>query len=295
MEQVRSLWYRVKRRECPEKFSIIARKNYKVFADIGPTVGLMSRVLSVLDTGAGPNLIRKSELPAGMETLVSCGPTPDIGDANNRPLRTVGTIKMPVRLGRFVAAAKFIVCEKLAVPLIFGADYCEKFVEAIYPRKNTVELADFSEVPIVRRFSPRRGKKHLVPGEDKAGAKEGRSSPKVNVARATTLDPGTQRVVECPWKMMGLVVVQPYSLLYGKHGLLCTNGVVQLESDKPFRLLIANFSKYPVQLQKVQLVAELFPHPRTVFEINTTIGEVIRMQERAEEIFIRLQYRLRAK
>ena len=90
-------------------------KNYKVFADTGPTVGLMSRVLSVLDTGAGPNLIRKYELLAGLETLLSFGPTQDIGDAHNRPLRTVGTIKMPVRLGRFVATAEFIVCEKLAV------------------------------------------------------------------------------------------------------------------------------------------------------------------------------------
>ena len=126
----------------------------------------MSRVLSVLDTGAGPNLIRKSELPAGLETLVSFGPTQDIGDANNRPLRTVSTIRMPVRLGRFVATAEFIVCEKLAVPLILGADYCDRFVEAIYPRKKTVELADFSEAPMIRRFSARKGKKALVPGED---------------------------------------------------------------------------------------------------------------------------------
>ena len=94
-----------------------------------------------------------------METLVSLGPTQDIGDANNRPLRTVGTIKMPVRLGRFVATAKFIVCEKLAVQLIICADYCDRFVEAIYPRKKSVELADFSEVPIVRRFSSRKGRR----------------------------------------------------------------------------------------------------------------------------------------
>ena len=93
----------------------------------------MSRVLSVLDTGAGPNLTLKSELLSGLETLVSFGPTQDIGDANNTPLRTVGTIKMPVRLGHFVAVAEFLVCEKLAVPLILGADYCDRFVEAIYP------------------------------------------------------------------------------------------------------------------------------------------------------------------
>ena len=122
----------------------------------------MSRVLSMLDTGAGPSLIRKSELPAGLETLLSFRPTQDIGDANNRPLRTVGTIKMPVRLGHFVATAELIVCEKLAVPLILGADYCDRFVDAIYPRKKTVELAEFSEVPIVWRLSAKKRKKRLV-------------------------------------------------------------------------------------------------------------------------------------
>ena len=210
LEEVRRPWYRVRRRECPEKILVLARKHYKVYADIGPKVGLMSRVLSVLDTGAGPNLVRKSELPAGMETLVSFGLTQDIGDENNRLLRTVGTIKMPVRLGCFVTMAEFIVCEKLAVPLILGAHYCDRFVEAIYPRKKTAELADFSEVPIVRQFSARKGKNNRVPGQDENDEKGERFSPKVKVARATTIEPGTQRVVECTSKRARLVVVQPY-------------------------------------------------------------------------------------
>ena len=236
----------------------------------------MSRVLSGFGTGAGPNLIRKSELPAGLETLVSFGPTQDIGDAKNRLLRTVGTTRMPVTLGRFVAIAEFIVCEKLAVPLILGADYCDRLVEAIYPRKDTVELADFSEVPIIRRFSARKGKQRLVPGEaEKEEGKRERFSPRVKVARATTIEPGTQRVVECTSKKAGLVVVQPYSSLYERHGLICTNGVVQVEPDRPFRLLVANFQKYPVRVQKGQVVAEVLPNPRTVLESKTTIGEVL--------------------
>ena len=105
LERVWRRWYRVKRRGCPEKVLVLARKTYKIFADIGPTVGLMRRVLSVLDTGAGMNLIRKSELPAGLETFLSFGPTQGIGYANNRPLRTVGTTKMPLRLWRFAAGA----------------------------------------------------------------------------------------------------------------------------------------------------------------------------------------------
>ena len=286
LEEIRRPWYRVRRTECPEKILVLARKNYKVYADIGPTVGLMSRVLSVLDTGAGPNLVRKSELPPGMETLVSFGPTQDIGDANNRPLRTLGTIRMPVRLGKFVAAAEFIVCERLAVPLILGADYCDRFVEAIYPRRKTVELADFSEVPIVRRFSPRKGKQRLVPGGDEKGEeKEERISPRVRAARATTIEPGTQRVVECTSKRAGLVVVQPYSPLYERHGLICTNGVIQVEPDRPFSLLIANFRKYPVRVQKGQVVAELLPHPRAVLESQTTIGEVLGIEGRGKENF----------
>ena len=290
LEQVRRPWYSVKRRECPEKILVLARKNYKVFADIGPTVGLMSRVLSVLDNGAGPNLNRKSGLPAGLETLVSFGPTQDIGDANNGPLRTVGTIRMPVRIGRFVATAEFIVCEKLAVPIILGADYFDRFLEEIYPQKKTVELADFSEVPIIRRFSARKERENLVRGEDETEGAGERISPRVKVARAMTIEPGTQRVVECTSKRAGLVVVQPHSPLYERHGLKCTNRVVQVEPDRPFRLLIANFRGYPVRVQKGQVVAELLPHPRAVLESKTTIGqttigEILRIEERGKENF----------
>ena len=242
LEQVRRPWYRVKHRECPKNILALARKHYKVFADIGPTVGLMSRVLPVLDTGAGSNLIRKSELPAGLETFVSFGPTQDIGDANKRPLRTVGTINMPVGLERFMATAELFVCEKLAVPLIIGAYYYDRCVEAIYPRKKTVEFAGFSKVPIVRRFSSRKRNRNIAPGEDENDERKGeRISPKLKVARATTIEPGTQRVVECTSKRSGLIVVQPYSSFYENHGLICTNGVVLVERDRPFRLLAETF------------------------------------------------------
>ena len=193
---------------------------------------------------------------------------------------------MPVRLGRFVATAEFIVREKLAVPLILGGDYCDRFVEARYPRENTVELADFSEVPIVRQFSARKGKQRLVPGEGEKGQEGGeRTSPRVKVARATTIEPGTQCVVEFTSKRTGLVVVQPYAPLYEKHGLVSTNGVLQAEPDRPFRLLIANFRKHPVRFQKGQVMAELVPHPRAVFANKTTISEVLGIQEREKEEF----------
>lgn len=84
---------------------VLPRKHYKVYADIRLTVGMMSLVLPVLDTGAGPNLIRKSELPRGMEALISFRPTQDIGDSKKRLILTLGTLKIRIRLGRFVGAS----------------------------------------------------------------------------------------------------------------------------------------------------------------------------------------------
>ena len=71
--------------------------------------------------------------------------------------------------------------------------------------------------------------------------------------------------------------------MYEKHWLICAIGVVQVEPDRPFRLVVANFRKYPVRVQKGQVVAELLLHPRAVLESKTTIGEVLGIQEREEE------------
>ena len=124
------------------------------------------------------------------------------------------------------------------------------------------------------------------PKEDETGEGKGeRIFSRVKVARATNIEPGTHRVVECISKRAGLVVVQPYLPLYERHGLTCTNGVVQVEPDWPFRLLIANFREYPVRVQKGQVVAELLPHPRAMLESKTTIGEVLGIEGRGNENF----------
>lgn len=262
---------------------MLTGKNYKVYADIGPTVGLMQRSLAVLDTVAGPNLIRKTELPRGMEALIAHGPSMDIGDANNRPLRTIGSLKMPVRLGRFVALVDFIVCAKLAVTIILGADYCDKFVEAIYPRRRIVELTDSSEVSIVRKVVSKKMKPKLVPGEPGEDPTDGRVSPKVKVSRPVTVEPGTRRVVQCTAQRTGLVVIQPYAPLYNRHGLVVTNGVTQVEPNKAFHILVANFGKYAVKLQKNQVVAELLPHPRAAVNSSLTVGEALGVDYRSQE------------
>lgn len=71
------------------------------------------------------------------------------------------------------------------------------------------------------------------------------------------IEPGSQNFVRCVGKRDGLVVFQPYGPLHETHNLIATNGIVQVQADKPFKLLIANFGKQAAQLHKVQVEAEL--------------------------------------
>lgn len=145
-------WHRVSGQEYPLRVPLLTLKNYKVYDDLGPTTGVMSRMVTE------PNMVRKSGVPPGMEALIAAGPPINIGERQKRPLRTIRNIQMPVRLGRFVALVDFVVCDKLAVPFMLGADFCDRFVEAMYRRKKMVELKDHSQVSIVRKFPSRTGK-----------------------------------------------------------------------------------------------------------------------------------------
>lgn len=105
----------------------------------------------MVNTGAGPNFIRKDELPLRVDIIIRPRPLPNAADANNNPIMMTGLIEPVVRFGSRIANAEFILCERLAAPVKNGCDFCDRVVEAIYPRKKTIQLDDGSTVPILRR------------------------------------------------------------------------------------------------------------------------------------------------
>lgn len=227
-------WSRFRRLESPTKILVLTRKNYKVHADIAPTVGLMRRTVAVFYTGADPNLIRNSELPPGMEAAIIQGPSWDLVDANNRPPRTVGLIRLSIRLGSFLTRFEFIMCEKVAVPLILEADYCNKHVHSIFPRTRKVELADGNELPIISTFTPRKSKSTVEEVSKDESSSNGRPSSKVKVAKPTVIEFDTQNFISCVGKRDGFLVVQPYDPLHEAHHLVATNGIVKVQAYEQF-------------------------------------------------------------
>lgn len=254
---------------------IMARRNYKVYADIGSSKSLLSRRLAVLDTGAGPNFIRLSELQSDEQARIQEACLPDIRDANKRPIKSLGTIKLVVQLGNHVVMLPFIVCTTLAAPVVLGCDYCDRFVEAIRPKNREVELDDGSTVPIVRRPLKRSNAAAPLPPSQEYEAPKGRTSPRIRVSQMTVVPPQHQAWITVTTAKHGLVVIQPNSALYHTHGILVANGIAQVEPNRPFKILVSNTGVNECRLHKNQVLGTALPHPSVVIPTHVMTADVL--------------------
>ena len=262
---------------------MLARRNYKVYADLGISTRVTTRHLSVLDTGAGSSFIRRSDLPPNADKrIVKLDAKMRVRDANNRLLPIVGKVALFVRLGSRLERITFYVSDRLAAPVILGCDFCDTHVEAIRPRRRVVELDDGTTVPIVRRPQKRSAKAPPLPEEQQYVPPPGRASTKITAVTPTLLPPESQTWVSVKTDRHGLILVEPAEKLYDNHSCAPTNGVAQVEAGKPFRILVANFSQHPFRLKTGQVVGHALPHPTSIYTSNVTLAEVLGLTEEDE-------------
>lgn len=73
--------------------------HYLFSASFGVDNQAMPKLHAILDTGAGPNLIRSDVLPIGWRKhLVTSAHVPRLEDANGRPLHLLGVVLLRFRL-----------------------------------------------------------------------------------------------------------------------------------------------------------------------------------------------------
>ena len=173
---------------------------------------------------------------------------------------------------------EFILCERLAAPFILGCDFMDRFVEAIYPRNETVEMDDGSTTPITRKLLTRPPVAPPVTPQ-KGKQPHGRESHKTRVATSSVLPPEAQTWISLVSKRHGLAVVQPHDELYLRKKIIASNGIVQVEPERASRILMANLSKKPKLLAKGQIVGTLLPHPTAIFNTPVTLGQVLNLDE----------------
>lgn len=133
-----------------DKAFVMAKRNYKVHANLGLSNPYILRKLPVLDTRAAPNLFNSELGPLALRTHIYSEPGLDFAEANKKLLTTVGYIPLVVRLGTCMAQLEFLVCYILMVPDILCFDSCHLFVEAMRTRAKNVEVGNGFALPIVQ-------------------------------------------------------------------------------------------------------------------------------------------------
>ena len=170
-------------------------RNYKVSATVGVTTVVQTPVRAILDTGAGPNLVREAVLPEDWQCRRLTGePECRIVGAGGRKLRQKGIIILLVQVGQLRLKTKFIVVEELAAECILGCQFINRHVQTILPKDKKVILSDGSVISILHDSEiPTPQGRQTVKSPDLV------PSNKVRVAKFTTLTPRSEThvLVQC--------------------------------------------------------------------------------------------------
>jgi Retroviral aspartyl protease len=107
-------------------------------------------VYAILDTGAGPNLVREDVLPEDwLRYRIAGDPTYQVVGASGRTIPQRGVITLWVQLGRLRAQARFIVVRIIAAGCILGCQFIDRHVKSILPKDKSVVLSDGMAVAIL--------------------------------------------------------------------------------------------------------------------------------------------------
>ena len=241
-------------------------RNYKVAASIGFGKTELRPVPTVLDTGCGPNLVSVSHLPENWrDYLLPRGEEPRLHSASHTPLVVLGRIRMTVQLGTFAIRTVFLVVRTLAVPLLLGTAYTNRYVKSIQCMDRVVHLLDGSSVAIQSAHGEGpNGAPPPPPRETRA------PSNKVRVAHALRIESLCEAEVWVQTHVGGLSFLQSAAGPHLEKGILMANGVADPIPNKPFRVRVMNLSRVPRFLPKGMVLGYAMPHPT---RIVTLVGE----------------------
>jgi len=122
---------------------------------------------AVVDTGAGPTVIRADMLPEGWTEYPSrAPPRTQVSDASAQLLKVNAEVSLTIYVGGTAMECDFLVVKSLSVPLILGWDFQRNYVDTIFPKTQTIKWDDGTSTVAVRSWTgntrpvpPRRGNK----------------------------------------------------------------------------------------------------------------------------------------
>jgi hypothetical protein len=210
---------------------------YQIEVGVTPIDGGSQHIFfdAALDTCAGCNLIRANELPYGAEIRLMSNP-PVVSAAQGHPVKVTVIATLNVQLPGFQhwLLTDFLVVDKLIVPAVLGTPWIDQQVISIFPKKKTI-LVHLGE--------------NMAPVEVPLKARTLLSTSVVRAAKSDAIPAFSETWISVRTNRHGLSVIQPKrnrdSLLQAKNALTEVP-----ENGQPFRILVANFSEFPISIRK---------------------------------------------
>jgi len=201
---------------------------------------------AVIDTGAGPSVVRADMLPDGWSDYAARAPArTQVSDASGQLLKVNGEVTLTMYVGGTAMEYDFLVVKSLSVPLILGWDFQQNYVEAISPKTQTITWDDGTSTVAQRRWAgvtraapPRRGNKPKA----QMGA--------VRVRRGVTVGPRFIQAVKVYSNVLGVHLVRERPVPKHRRRVLLHNAVMELTPDKPCMLYLTNLGDKPVHVNK---------------------------------------------
>jgi gag-polyprotein putative aspartyl protease len=228
---------RVKNVTPVETVYSLTTRNFKVSATVGVTTVVQTPVPAILDTGAGPSLVREAVLPEDWQCRRLTGePECHIVGAGGRKIRQKEVIILHVEVGQRLLKTKFIVVEELAAECILGCKFINRHVQTTLHKDRKFILSDGSVISILHDSEI-----HTPQGRQTVKSPELVSSNKVRVAKFSTLTPRSETHVLVQCAAPGLKILQA-SLRVQNIGTYMANGVADIVPIRPFWVRVVNTS-----------------------------------------------------
>jgi len=214
--------------------------NYRIVASLGLDKLSLRAFGVVVDTGAGPNLIRRNALaPDWLRQVVTSTEEEQVRlqDANNARLRTSGTVPLWLQTGARIVPVPFLVVDDMSVPVLFGCEFIHDNAQVILPQDQSIHWTDGSVTAILR--GP------LDDGDRSMGV-----SCFLRATHKTRIPPSAAMVVWVRTMWGGLGKVFGASRLFTMHGVTIANGVHDIVPGLSFPVIVTNLGAREVILRQ---------------------------------------------
>lgn len=236
---------------------VLRKRNFEIGLSVQVTAEHESRpTTAILDTGAGPSVIREDFLPTDWQRYAEKAPkATHVCDASGQLLKARGLLEVTVHVGDKAMVFSFLVVRALSVPVILGMDFQKRYVAAIYPGVETVRWHDGTLTEALRVWEGQH-----QPAPDRRGKPYRAEPAALCLTKSVTIAPHSIQAVFGRCGTAGLCLIRERPVQLAEKGVRLHNALANVKARKDFRFYLTNISGRPVNLPKGYAVGVVEPY-----------------------------------